>query len=272
MFVDLYFLVLFEVDQVVMLQYVIGLDEDVLVFVLLLFVVVCVCFDFFYFNVGVIVCGVSGCWYFGGNMEFFGVIMQQIVYVEQSVISYVWLCGEIFLCVIMVNYMLCGYCCQFMNELNSGLVLCIYLLGCEVYVLEYYLLDVFGLKDLEIKILLMDEQDYGFLVSGDVLIQVVIQVVNCCYVFYSYLFFGVVLELKDGIIFSGSYVENVVFNLMLLLLQGVLNFLSFNGYDYFVIQWVILVEKVDVVLIQWDVIVVILKVLGCYNIECVLLG
>lgn len=58
-----------------MFKNMVGLDEDVLVFVLLFLVVVCVCIDLFYFNVGVIVCGVSGNWYFGVNMEFLGVIM-----------------------------------------------------------------------------------------------------------------------------------------------------------------------------------------------------
>lgn len=154
-----------------------------------------------------------------------------------------------------------------MNELNSSLDLCIYLLGCEVYVLCDYLLDVFGLKDLEIKMLLMDEQDYGYVLMGDVFFQVVIVVVNCLYMFYSKLLSGVVLECKDGCIFSGSYVENVVFNLILLLLQGVLILLNFKGYDYLDIQCVVLVEKVDVLLIQWDVIFVMLKVFGCYSID-----
>lgn len=53
-----------------------GLDEDVLVFVLFLLAAVCVCMLLLNFNVGVIVCGVSGIWYFGVNMEFIGVIMQ----------------------------------------------------------------------------------------------------------------------------------------------------------------------------------------------------
>jgi hypothetical protein len=37
----------------------------------------------------------------------------------------------------------------------------------EAHTLEHYLPDAFGPKDLEIKTLLMDEQDHGFPLSGD---------------------------------------------------------------------------------------------------------
>ncbi len=80
------------------------------------------------------------------------------------------------------------------------------------------------------------------------------------------------LELKDGTIFSGSYAENAAFNPTLPPLQGALNLLSLNGYDYPAIQRAILAEKADAALIQWDATVATLKALGCQNIERVLLG
>ena len=54
------------------------------------------------------------------------------------------------------------HCRQFMNELNSGLQLRINLPGRAPHTLGDYLPDAFGPKDLEIKTLLMDEQDHGY--------------------------------------------------------------------------------------------------------------
>lgn len=56
-----------------------------------------------------------------------------------------------------------------MNELNSGLDLRIHLPGRAPHVLRDYLPDAFGPKDLEIKTLLMDDQDHGFALQGDAL-------------------------------------------------------------------------------------------------------
>lgn len=49
-----------------------------------------------------------------------------------------------------------------MNELNSGPGLHIHPPGCAPHVLRDYPPDAFGLKDLEIKTLLMDDQDHDF--------------------------------------------------------------------------------------------------------------
>ncbi len=170
--------------------------------------------DLSHFNVGAIARGVSGRWYFGGNMEFLGATMQQTVHAEQSAISHAWLRGETSLRAITVNYTPCGHCRQFMNELNSGLALRIHLPGREAHALEHYLPDAFGPKDLEIKTLLMDEQDHGYPVSGDVLTQAAYSGRQPLPIapLQPLALPGVALELKDGTIFSGSYAENAAFN------------------------------------------------------------
>ena len=272
MLADPHFPALLEADQVATLQHATGLDEDALAFALLPLAAACARPDLSHFNVGAIARGVSGRWYFGGNMEFLGATMQQTVHAEQSAISHAWLRGETSLRAITVNYTPCGHCRQFMNELNSGLALRIHLPGREAHALEHYLPDAFGPKDLESKTLLMDEQDHGYPVSGDALTQAAIQAANRCHAPYSHSPSGVALELKDGTIFSGSYAENAAFNPTLPPLQGALNLLSLNGYDYPAIQRAILAEKADAALIQWDATVATLKALGCHNIERVLLG
>ena len=205
-------------------------------------------------------------------MEFLGATMQQTVHAEQSAISHAWLRGEKALQAITVNYTPCGHCRQFMNELNSGLALRINLPGRQPHTLKDYLPDAFGPKDLDIKTLLMDEQDHGYPLEGDALAQAAIQAANHSHTPYSKAPSGVALELRDGTIFSGSYAENAAFNPTLPPLQGALNLLSLNGYDYPDIQRAILAERADAPLIQWDATAATLKALGCHNIDRVLLG
>lgn len=269
---DAHFSAMLSAGQVSSLRSATGLDEDALAFALLPLAAACARADLSHFNVGAIARGVSGNWYFGGNMEFLGATMQQTVHAEQSAISHAWLRGEKALAAITVNYTPCGHCRQFMNELNSGLALRINLPGRAPHTLKDYLPDAFGPKDLDIKTLLMDEQDHGYPLQGDALTQAAIKAANKSHTPYSKSPSGVALELADGTIFSGSYVENAAFNPTLPPLQGALNLLSLHGYDYPAITRAMLAERADAPLIQWDATVATLKALGCQNIDRVLLG
>ena len=205
---DTHFPASLTAEQVSMLKSATGLDEDALAFALLPLAAACACTPLSNFNVGAIARGVSGTWYFGANMEFLGATMQQTVHAEQSAISHAWLRGEKGLAAITVNYTPCGHCRQFMNELNSGLDLRIHLPGREPHTLRDYLPDAFGPKDLDIRTLLMDEQDHGFAPQGDALTQAAIAAASRSHMPYSQSPSGVALECKDGRIFSGSYGEN----------------------------------------------------------------
>ncbi|EML9985479.1 MULTISPECIES: cytidine deaminase [Citrobacter] len=269
---DTHFPASLTAEQVSMLKSATGLDEDALAFALLPLAAACACTPLSNFNVGAIARGVSGTWYFGANMEFLGATMQQTVHAEQSAISHAWLRGEKGLAAITVNYTPCGHCRQFMNELNSGLDLRIHLPGREPHMLRDYLPDAFGPKDLDIKTLLMDEQDHGFAPQGDALTQAAIAAASRSHMPYSQSPSGVALECKDGRIFSGSYGENAAFNPTIPPLQGALIMLNLNGYGYADIQRAVLAEKADAPLIQWDATAATLKSLGCSNIDRVLLG
>ena len=85
---DPHFPALLSAGQVSSLQQATGLDEDALAFALLPLAAACARADLSHFNVGAIARGVSGTWYFGGNMEFLGATMQQTVHAEQSAISH----------------------------------------------------------------------------------------------------------------------------------------------------------------------------------------
>lgn len=269
---DEHFPALLTAEQVAMLKNATRLDEDALAFALLPLAAACARTPVSHFNVGAIARGVSGTWYFGGNMEFIGATMQQTVHAEQSAITHAWLRGEKSLASVTVNYTPCGHCRQFMNELNSGLSLRINLPGRDPHTLADYLPDAFGPKDLDIKTLLMDEEDHGFAVTGDALAQAAIAAANKSHAPYSQAPAGLALECRDGTLFAGRYAENAAFNPSLPPLQGALNLLSLNGYDYPDIQRAVLAEKAEATLTQWDATAATLKALGCQNIERVLLA
>lgn len=269
---DEHFPALLTAEQVAMLKNATRLDEDALAFALLPLAAACARTPVSHFNVGAIARGVSGTWYFGGNMEFIGATMQQTVHAEQSAITHAWLRGEKSLASVTVNYTPCGHCRQFMNELNSGLSLRINLPGRDPHTLADYLPDAFGPKDLDIKTLLMDEEDHGFAVTGDALAQAAIAAANKSHAPYSQAPAGLALECRDGTLFAGRYAENAAFNPSLPPLQGALNLLSLNGYDYPDIQRAVLAEKAKATLTQWDATAATLKALGCQNIERVLLA
>jgi len=269
---DEHFPALLTAEQVAMLKNATRLDEDALAFALLPLAAACARTPVSHFNVGAIARGVSGTWYFGGNMEFIGATMQQTVHAEQSAITHAWLRGEKSLASVTVNYTPCGHCRQFMNELNSGLSLRINLPGRDPHTLADYLPDAFGPKDLDIKTLLMDEEDHGFAVTGDALAQAAIAAANKSHAPYSQAPAGLALECRDGTRFAGRYAENAAFNPSLPPLQGALNLLSLNGYDYPDIQRAVLAEKAEATLTQWDATAATLKALGCQNIERVLLA
>jgi cytidine deaminase len=269
---DEHFPAMLSAGQISSLLKATGMDEDALAFALLPLAAACARADLSSFNVGAIARGVSGTWYFGANMEFHGATMQQTVHAEQSAITHAWLRGEKSLNAITVNYTPCGHCRQFMNELNSGLDINIHLPGRPAHTLRHYLPDAFGPKDLDIKTLLMDEQDQGYNVQGDALTQAAIRAANRSHAPYSKAPSGVALECRDGTIFTGSYAENAAFNPSLPPLQGALNLLSLNGYDYPDIQRAVLAERDDGALIQWQATSATLNALGCQNIERVCLA
>lgn len=269
---DEHFPAMLSAEQVTTLRSATGMDDDALAFALLPLAAACARTDLSHFNVGAIARGVSGIWYFGANMEFLGATMQQTVHAEQSAISHAWLRGEKALSSVTVNYTPCGHCRQFMNELNSGLSLRINLPGRAPHTLGDYLPDAFGPKDLEIKTLLMDEQNHGFAVSGEPLAQAAISAANRSHSPYTHSPSGVALECRDGRIFSGSYAENAAFNPTLPPLQGALNLLNLSGFDYADIQRALLAERADAPLTQWDATVATLRALGCQHTDRVLLA
>ena len=126
---------------------------------------------------GAIARGVSNRWYFGGNMGF-SATMQQTVHAEQSAISHAWLRGETSLRAITVNYAVRSLPSVYeRTEQRAGAA---HSSAGSRSMPGALSAGRLWPEDLEIKTLLMDEQDHGFPVRGDALTQAAIQASNRC--------------------------------------------------------------------------------------------
>ncbi|WP_418145986.1 cytidine deaminase [Actinobacillus pleuropneumoniae] len=180
------------------------------------------------FYVGAVAIGESGRFYFGANQEFNAQAIQQTVHAEQSAISHAWLAGETAITDMVVNYTPCGHCRQFMNELNSAKTLKIHLPHSQNNLLQQYLPDSFGPKDLNIEKVLFDQQTHSLPLRGDLLTQAAIQTAAQSYAPYSKSLSGIALQVGEQII-CGRYAENAAFNPSFLPLQSALNYRRLSG-------------------------------------------
>ncbi|WP_226099492.1 cytidine deaminase [Dickeya oryzae] len=240
------------------------LDADELAFALLPLAAACALTPVSDFHVGAIAQGVSGAFYWGANMEFDGLPLQQTVHAEQSAISHAWLRDEPALRTVTVNYTPCGHCRQFMNELNSAPDLRICLPGRAAAALSHYLPDAFGPRDLAINTLLMDTIDNGLtLATDDTLCQLALAAANRSHAPYSKAFSGIALETRQGHRYTGRYAENAAFNPSLPPLQAALNLVNLAGEVFSDIQRAVLVESSHAALSQWSLAQPLLASLGC---------
>ncbi|WP_338882801.1 MULTISPECIES: cytidine deaminase [Xenorhabdus] len=221
-----------------------------------------------HFYVGAIVRGESGNLYFGANMEFAGVPLQQTIHAEQSAITHAWLRGEKKLVSITINHSPCGHCRQFMNELNSGTQLEIYLPHRPRLTLADYLPEAFGPRDLANTPLLLDEVNHGHqLATNDEVVQAALDAANRSHAPYSQSHAGIALLDEQGKIYTGRYAENAAFNPSLPPLQAALIFMNIAGGNCQSIKRAVLVEGENNHLSQWNATECTLTALGCTKIE-----
>ncbi len=195
------------------------------------------------FRVGVIAQGGSGNIYMGANLELPGGALLHTMHAEQSAISHAWQAGETTITAIIGKTLPCGYCRQFMYELNSAATMAICLPGKAKRQLSYYLPEAFSPHELGVSQALLSASCAGLQhVSTDPLQQVALQQANLSYAPYSGCNAAVALETKDGQIYSGRYAENVAFNPSLLPMQVALGNLQRQRCEYADIKRAILLE------------------------------
>lgn len=244
------------------------LTPDALSYALLPLAAACAITPISHFHVGAIAQGESGAFYFGANMEFTSVTLQQTMHAEQSAIAHAWLRQERRLKSITVNHTPCGHCRQFMNELNCAATLHIHLPGRQPALLHYYLPDAFGPKDLAIDELLMDPVNHCLVLSDpDLLAQAALDGANRSHAPYSHTLCGVALETERGTIYTGRYAENAAFNPSLAPLQTALNLLNMAGEEIGSVRRAALVEPRNAAVSQLVALQIILAEAGCTDVQ-----
>ncbi|MFJ5507065.1 cytidine deaminase [Pectobacterium jejuense] len=244
------------------------LDADALAFALLPLAAACAQAPISNFQVGAIAQGLSGNFYFGANMEFSAVQLQQTVHAEQSAVSHAWIRDERGLRAVTVNYTPCGHCRQFMNELRNAASLRIQLPGRQPAVLSHYLPDSFGPVDLHIDTLLMDDVNHGATLQNvNALARRALDAANRSHAPYSKAISGIALETSSGNIYTGRYAENAAFNPSLPPLQVALNLINLAGEDACTIKHAAVVERRNAVVSHWAISQIMLAELGCTDIE-----
>lgn len=238
-------------DDIGMVKDETGLNEDELALALLPIAAAYAVVPISRFQVGAIARGVSGHWYFGGNMEFFHTPLQQTIHAEQCAITHAWMSGEKGLETITVNYTPCGHCRQFMTELNSERALKISLPGRAVATLNDYLPDSFGPRDLGITTLLLDSTNNLYINnSKDELGSLAIKSANISHAPYTDSHSGVALLTKSGRIFCGSYAENAAYNPSIPPLQAAIIMMYIKAGEDELIETVVLAEKSNPLITQ----------------------
>ena len=208
------------------------------------------------FKVGAVSRGESGNLYFGANLEFIGQALSMSVHAEQSAVNNAWLNGETGLSSIAINYLPCGSCRQFLNELVTAASLKILLPNKPVRRLTDLLPEPFSPSDLGVKGGLMMAHNHNFQLqksSNDALVLAALSAANKSYAPYSKGYSGIALFTTDGTIYTGRYAENVAFNPSMSPLQSALSQLNLGGNVYQDIQRVVLVERLASECSQVDV-------------------
>lgn len=199
------------------------------------------------FNVGAIARAQTGRLYFGANMEFLGVQLNQSVHAEQSAISHAWLKGETGITDITINYSPCGHCRQFMNELNGAQNLIIRLPDKQEKTLHQYLPEAFGPNDLGITKGLLCPTNHALTLKAslmeDPLINAALNAANRSHAPYSKNTSGLAIKDINGQIFSGMSAENAAFNPSLPPLQVALNAMNLACASLEKISEVVFIEK-----------------------------
>ena len=197
------------------------------------------------YHVGSVVRGTSGNLYFGGNLEFPGLGLNMTVHGEQAAVVNARLNGESGLDALAVNGTPCGHCRQFLSEINNPQLAIIYPNG-QSKPLSQVLPNAFTPQALGNKQGLFDPimpKPQLTLDSDDVLSNTALQMALQSYAPYSNNWAGIAVQLSNGLIVAGPYLESVAFNPSLSPLQTVLVGLRLRQQPWQEIQDAVLVEQ-----------------------------
>ena len=199
------------------------------------------------FPVGAVVLGASGNLYFGSNIEFIRTGLQFTIHAEQCGLVNAAQQGEKTIRSIAVNAPPCGFCRQFINELNDVDRLDIILPGRKPEKFQYYLPEAFSGRDLGVKTGMLNHPILNYQFQGmdgnDELSKIALVSANSSYSPYSKYISGVALRLKTGHIIGGSYYESAAYNPTISSIQSAIIKTRMGGNSIDGIQEVVLLQS-----------------------------
>ena len=172
------------------------------------------------FHVGVAGLGSSGNIYFGINLEFLHLQINQTVHGEQFMICNAYSHDEKAIVMLAVNAAPCGHCRQFLNELAAPHKVQVCIVNLDIRESLTNLLPYsFGPRDLGASENLLSTMNHNLTIGGaaksatDPLIQAALAAANRSYTPYTDSPSGVAILVKTGNkIYFGSYLENAAYN------------------------------------------------------------
>ena len=195
------------------------------------------------YRVGAISQGASGNLYYGANMEFVGEALSFCVHAEQAATVNAWVHNETELRALAITAAPCGYCRQFLYELETFSTLQILLPNRQPTTLLNLLPDAFGPSDLGARGGLMKSADHQLILqSSDPVVLSALAAANMSYAPYSKGYAGVALATTSGQVYSGPYAENAAFNPSMSPMEAALAHLNMCGRTYEEISQAVLVE------------------------------
>lgn len=158
--------------------------------------------------------GLSGDLYLGMNLEFARQPLGQTVHSEQFTTSNAIVHGEKGLRALAVSAEPCGHCRQFLNEIQNGKDIAIFIPDKAPVALSHLLPRDFGPHDLGIDAGLMASRCAPLQmdkIPGE-LVELALAAANNSYAPYSNSPSGIAIRLESGRTFQGWYAENAAFN------------------------------------------------------------
>jgi len=211
------------------------------------------------YKVGAVALGKSGNIYLGVNLEFKEHPLNQCVHGEQFLVANVKNAGETGLVALALSAAPCGHCRQFLNEIDHGLALQIFIPNRPPMQLSELLPESFGPKDLGFRGGLLSTLPLLPADHSCTFIAKALEAAQQSYAPYSNSQSGVAIKTHDGKIYSGSYLETVAFNPSLSPLQTALVSLLVDQKGYQDISEVVLVEGLNPMISQASVTEQLLK-------------
>ena len=199
------------------------------------------------FPVGALCEGGSGRLYFGANIEIPHTSLDNTIHAEQASIVNALFHEERSIQSIAVSATPCGYCRQFLNELEEAGTIAILIPGQPEQPFSNLLPFAFGAKELGRDSGNMNRFPNRHLRlcgpnSADLLVKSALSAANRSYAPYTKQYAGIAMRLQSGVVICGSYLESAAYNPSVSPIQAAMVNLILHGYAFRDIQKAVLVQ------------------------------